>query len=325
MHESRPGFAMTATASRAVDPFDLYLSQIRQIPLLTPEEELALAEAYRRTRDPRIAQRLVRGNLRFVVRVAREYASGNVRLADLVQEGNLGLVQAVERFDPDRKVRLISYAVTWIRARILNHILRSWSMVRVGTTVGQRKLFYSLHRTEAALAHELGDSTDEAAARMVPLLARCLGVKPAAVEEMRRRLDSRDVSLDAPATQGGAPVQEVIPSGEARQDDQLSIAEESAIDCRRVRAALSCLDERERLVIELRVMSEPPLTLQAVGERLGCGRERARQLEERARRKLRACLAGCGRGGACEATRLVPIRRQIVRRQIAQRRLRQAG
>ena len=285
------------------EPFAFYLSEVRTIPLLSPEEELALARSYRRTRDPRIAQRLVRANLRFVIRIAREYRAEGGRMSDLVQEGNLGLVQAVERFDPERQVRLVSYAVTWIRSRILNHILHSWSLVKIGTTAGQRRLFFSLNRTQGAMARHQDPGDGDAAARMVPLLARCLGVEPSAVEEMRLRLDGRDLSLDAPVSPGGGSTLDRVASATERPDDLLALAEESSVAARRVRAALGCLDERERLVIELRVMTEDPLTLRAVGERLGCGRERARQLEVRARGKLRSCLEGCGVEG-CPASRV---------------------
>jgi RNA polymerase sigma-32 factor len=216
-------------------------------------------------------------------------------------------MQAVERFDPDKDVRLVSYATTWIRSRILNHILHTWSLVKLGTTTAQRRLFFSLTRKEKEISRQLDPSDDEAATKMVPMLARCFGVEPRAIEEMRRRIDGRDVSLDAPVSTGEQSSIECVASGDPRQDDLLSLAQESAIDCQRVRAALGCLDERERLVIELRIMSEPALTLAAVGERLGCGRERARQLEARAMKKLRTCLDSSGEGG-CTASRVVVLR-----------------
>ena len=294
---------MSARARSASEPFSAYLAEIGRIPLLSEEEELALARSYRQTRDPRTAQRLVRANLRFVVRIAREYLSGNVSLADLVQEGNVGLIQAVERFDPERDVRLVSYAATWIRARILNHILHSWSLVKVGTTAGQRRLFFSLNRTQRELTRQLEPGDAEADAKIVPMLARCLGVEPSAIEEMRRRLDDRDVSLDAPTSAGEGSALDLVESEGGRQDDLLCLAEESAFDHRRVRSALGCLDERERLVIELRVMADPPVTLQAIGDRLGCGRTQASQLEARARKKLRNCLEGCNLE-ACTGSRV---------------------
>ena len=296
---------MTALAASVGDHFDTYLSEIRKVPLLSRERERVLARSYRDTRNQGAGQLLVTSNLRFVVRIAREYCSEGRRMADLVQEGNLGLLQAVERFDPDKEVRLVSYAVTWIRARILNHILQSWSLVKVGTTSAQRRLFFSLTRTQREMARQFDPGDPEAETAMVPMLARCFGVAPGEIDAMRQRLDARDVSLDAPTPRGDESSIDFVASGDARQDDMLSMAEETDIDCVRVRAALGCLDERERLVIELRVMTEPSLTLEAVGQRLGCGRERARQLEVRAKKKLRTCLEGCGVEKECRESRVV--------------------
>jgi RNA polymerase sigma-32 factor len=293
---------LTALAHRAPAPLDAYLAEIARIPVLDREEEQRLATRYRHSREPWMAHALVRANLRFVVHLAREHWRSGFSMADLVQEGNLGLIEAVERFDPGRGVRLVTYASTWIRARILNHILGSWSLVRVATTAGQRRLFFSLARTRRDLERRLDPADPEAVAAVVPMLARCLGVSPAAVEEMRLRLDARDVSLDAPAP-GGLPGLEAAAAGASSQEDLLAVAEEGALDHHRVHSALACLDERERLVIELRVLGEDVETLQAVGERLGCGGERARQIEVRARGKLRRCLLECG-GTRCEATRL---------------------
>jgi RNA polymerase sigma-32 factor len=295
---------MTASSSPRADAFDQYLSEIRSIPLLSPEKELEFARSYRRTGDPRAAHLLVKSNLRFVLKIAREYCSDGRRMADLVQEGNLGLLQAVERFDPEKKIRLLSYAVTWIRARILNHILQTWSLVKVGTTTGQRRLFFSLARTQKDLERRLDPADTEAGSKMVPMLARCFGVAPGVIEDMRRRLDRRDLSLDAPGPDGEDARLDAVASGHVRQDDLLILAQEADIDSRRVRAALGCLDERERLIVELRIMADSPLTLEAVGDHLGCGRERVRQLEARAKKKLRACLEGCGKG-ECEGSRVV--------------------
>jgi RNA polymerase sigma-32 factor len=299
---------MTAKVERGVEALSRYFTDIRAIPVLSAEEERELARLYRRTGNPRAAQMLVTSNLRFVVRIAREYCSEGRRLADLVQEGNLGLIQAVERFDPEREVRLVTYAAVWIRARILNHILHTWSLVKLGTTTVQRRLFFSLSRKQKELTNQSDPTDPEAAAKIVPMLARCFGVEPSAIEEMRRRIEGRDVSLDAPVSDGEQSCLDCMPSGDARQDDVLSLAQENAIDCQRVRAALGCLDERERLVVELRIMNEPALTLSAVGERLGCGRERARQLEARAKKKLRTCLDSNGEAG-CTASRVVVLRR----------------
>jgi RNA polymerase sigma-32 factor len=290
---------MNASLPQITEHFDTYLAELRRIPLLTRERERELAIAYRDRRDLAAGRLLVTSNLRFVVRIARQYRTRGRKLADLVQEGNLGLVQAVERFDPDQGVRLISYAVTWIRARMLNQILQSWSLVKIGTTGAQRRLFFSLARTQRELERRLDPGDPEAASKLDTLLATCLGVTPAEVESMRQRLESKDVSLDAPTPRGDDAMVDLLASREAWQDETLSLAQESGLATGRVRAALGCLDERERLVIELRVLEEPTRTLQDVGERLGCGRERARQLEQRAMKKLRACLETCGAKKGC--------------------------
>lgn len=296
---------MTAASLNVGDHFDTYLAEIRKVPLLSRERERELARSYRDTRNPSAGQLLVTSNLRFVVRIAREYCSAGQRMADLVQEGNLGLLQAVERFDPDKEVRLVSYAVTWIRARILNHILQSWSLVKVGTTSAQRRLFFSLARTQKELEGRFDPDDREVAKKIVPMLARCFGVAPAVIDAMRQRLDARDVSLDAPAPRGDESSLDFLPSGDAPQDDALSMAEESGIACQRVRAALGCLDERERLVVELRIMADVPSTLEVVGQQLGCGRERARQLEVRARTKLKHCFETFDQAtGECRGSRV---------------------
>ncbi len=267
-------------------PLDAYLAEIRRIPLLTVEEEQALAHRFLRG-DGRAGHQLVAANLRFVVKVAYEYRSYGLRMADLVQEGNIGLMRAVQKFDPDKRIRLISYAVWWIRAYVQNHILRSWSLVKLGTTQAQRKLFFSLARIRRELDQADGDpgDTDE--------LARSLSVKPSEVEEMSARLGRRDQSLDLPLDDDGATTRgDRLAADAPSAHDALDAAERQQQVGAGVRAALARLDERERFIIEQRMMVESPMSLRELGVHFGFSRERARQLELRATEKLRLELAG---------------------------------
>ena len=255
-----------------------YLAEIRRFPLLTVEEERELARTCR--------PELVTANLRFVVKIAREYASHGFRLGDLIQEGNIGLIRAVEKFDPDRGVRLITYAVWWIRAYIQDHILKSHSLVKIGTTGAQRRLFFSLARTK----HELDRTSVERGADSdgedISKIARELAVKPGEVLEMTIRLSGRDLSLDEEAFDGGPSHMESLAGGGPSSDHELSAAQEQRLLRAHVDAALARLDRRERYVIEQRVMSDEPATLREVSVHFGISNERTRQLEIRARRKL---------------------------------------
>ena len=273
----------------AMSFLEMYLSEINRYPLLVPEEEKRLARAYRDEGDTRAAHELVTANLRFVVKVAYGYRSYGLRMPDLVQEGNIGLMKAVQKFDPDLGIRLISYAVWWIRAYIQNYILRSWSLVKVGTTQAQRKLFFSLARTKREL-QRLGGRSEEGRAPEAASIARKLHVLPAEVEEMERRLEGRDLSLDAPVGDGTSTHLDFVAAGQPGQDDVLSLAQERRLVASEVEAALAQLDPRERFIIERRVMNDRPLTLKELGDHFGFSRERARQLEIRAKEKLRHAL-----------------------------------
>jgi RNA polymerase sigma-32 factor len=267
------------TSSR--DALDLFLAEIRVIPLLTAAEEARLARAWRDGSDSRAAHQLITSNLRFVVKVAHEYRTYGFRIADLIQEGNIGLMKAVQKFDPDKEIRLISYAVWWIRAYIQNYILRSWSLVKIGTTQAQRKLFFSLARTKREL-ERLGNGTGS------DMVADRLSVRESEVVEMEQRLDGRDLSLDAPWGDDGnsnhgdhvawSGIDADVELG-SRQDRRLAVAS--------VRVAVATLDDRERFIIENRILTDSPMTLKDVGEHFGFSRERARQLELRAKEKLR--------------------------------------
>ena len=270
--------------------FAVYVSQIRRVPLLTPARERELARAYRKTGDRRAYDLLVTSNLRFVVQIARNHISYGRRMADMVQEGNLGLLRAVERYDPDKDIRLVSYAVWWIRAHIQSYILRTWSMVKVGTTRGQRRVFYALARSQRELTRH-GDSLPQnlEPAELATLAGR-LGVAQGVVVETSNRLHGRDVSLDAPIGDDGGTHMESLASGDPVHDDVMEEAQEKELLAARVGSALALLDPRERTIIESRVMSDSPMTFEAVGNLIGCSPERARQLETRAKAKLRKVL-----------------------------------
>ncbi len=279
---------MKRTSTASITSLDLYLAEIKQFPLLSVEREQELAREYQRKGDSRAAHQLVTANLRFVVKVAHEYRSYGLRLPDLVQEGNIGLMKAVQKFDPDKGIRLISYAVWWIRAYIQNYILKSWSLVKLGTTQAQRKLFFSLARTRRELDRQSVEHGSASDGQDAAKVARKLRVKAGEVREMEQRMDGRDQSLDAPvgfdSTQSHV---DFVAANLPAQDDELSGAQEQQLVSGRVAAALTRLDDRERFIIQNRVMGDEPLTLKELGEHFGVSRERARQLEIRAKGKLR--------------------------------------
>jgi len=266
----------------------MYLAEINKYSLLTVNEEQRLARRFKRG-DLRAGHNLVTSNLRFVVKVAYEYRSYGIKMSDLIQEGNIGLMKAVQKFDPDKEIRLISYAVWWIRAYIQNYILKSWSLVKLGTTQAQRKLFFSLARTRRELEkYNHGQPT----LTNVEEIARRLRVKPGEVREMEQRMGGRDLSLDAPMGEDGSNTHvDFVVSNAISQDDEFADKEEAGIVNSRVQTALRRLDPRERFIIQQRVMNERPMTLKELGEHFGFSRERARQLEIRAKDKLKNELA----------------------------------
>ena len=265
----------------------IYLSEIGRFPLADAEKEQRLACQYRQTGDRQIAQELVTSNLRFVVKVASEYRGYGLPSADLVQEGNLGLMRAVEKFDPNHGVRLISYAVWWIRAYIQDYILRSWSLVKIGTTQVQRRLFFSLARAKREMERLSGPDGPE---DRIGELARQLRAKPQEIVEMEQRMSGRDHSLDAPIEDGGPTPLDVVPSYEQPADEKVANEQSSKLLAAQVADAMARLDSRERFIIERRVLDERPMTFQGLGEHFGISRERARQLELRAKEKLHELL-----------------------------------
>jgi RNA polymerase sigma-32 factor len=280
---------MATTGARAEKgtqgPLSAYLNRIDQFALLTPGEERRLALRWRRFGDHAAASRLVTGNLRFVVKIAFEYRTYGVRLLDLIQEGNVGLLVAVDRFDPERGVRLTTYAVWWIRAYIQEYIRRSWSLVRFGTTRAEQRCFYRLRRERQRL--ERGGSKADP-----ERLAAALGIKRDELEAIESRITRRDLSLDDPAyvdtdeTRGDR-----IADERPGPESSLAAEELSQAARRHIRAALEVLDARERAILSRRYLSGRPATLKELGATLGISRERVRQLEARAKAKLRLKLA----------------------------------
>ncbi len=287
---------MIRKATTTSSTLDQYLKDINHVPLLTVDEEQRLAREFRDRGDTRAAHRLVEANLRFVVKIAFEYRSYGLRMADLIQEGNIGLMKGVQRFDPDRKIRLISYAVWWIRAYIQTHVLKSWSLVKIGTTQAQRKLFFSLARTRREIERLTPGASPDA--YDVDLVAKKLRVKASDVIDMQQRLEGRDFSLDAPTGEGTSTHLDSTPFGGEPQDEELARFEEQALIARGVAKAMEALDPREQHIVAARMLGEEPPTLRDLGKHFGFSRERARQLElrglEKLRRELRPLADGLG-------------------------------
>jgi RNA polymerase sigma-32 factor len=261
---------------------ETYLVQINQFPLLKQEEEFELAVRYRKHNDIEAAHKLITSNLRFVVKVAFEYKSYGVKLQDLIQEGNIGLMMAVKKFDPHKGYRFISYAIWWIRAYIQNFIMKTWSLVKIGTTQAQKKLFYKIGKVRKALESN-GENE-----KKYELLARDLDVAKADIIEMEQRMSSRDLSLDAPFDEGQELTHlELLKEESPNQEEVLAQEEEKKIREREVQNAMKRLNEKEVYVIKSRIMAEEPLTLQQIGDHLKLSRERVRQIESEALKKLK--------------------------------------
>ena len=269
---------------------DLYMAEINRFPILTADEEFRLAVRLKKYNDMEAAEKLVVSNLRFVVKIAHEYRNYGLKLADLVQEGNIGLMHAVKKFDPYKGYRLISYAVWWIRAYIQNYIIKSWSLVKIGTTQTQRKLFFKLAQARKMLQN-LSEKRPE-----FEEIAETLGVRPEQIEEMDLRMSSRDLSLDAQVTEDGESthMDYLMYDGED-QETTLIKKEEMALVQHNIAGALAKLSEKESFIIRNRVMADNPLTLQEIGDRYHVTRERARQIEKQALRKLALAIPYLGK------------------------------
>ncbi len=265
---------------------EAYLSQINRFPLLTQEEEFKLAVRYRKYYDKEegieAAHKLITSNLRFVVKVAFEYKSYGVKLQDLVQEGNIGLMMAVKKFNPYKGYRFISYAIWWIRAYIQNFIIKTWSLVKIGTTQAQKKLFYKIGKVRKAL------EADGAGEKKYELLAKDLDVAKEDIIEMEQRMAARDLSLDTPFDEGQELTHlELLRENSPNQEEAIAQEEEKRMRQLEVQNAMKRLNEKEVYVIKNRIMADEPLTLQQIGDYLKLSRERVRQIESEALKKLK--------------------------------------
>lgn len=269
------------------DPLTAYMHEIRRYPLLSREEEHTLASEYVKTGDPKIARRLITANLRLVVKIAHEYKRAYRNLLDLVQEGNLGLLQAVQKYDPHRGVKLSSYAAWWIRAYMLKFILNNWRLVKIGTTQAQRKLFFNLSKEREKLEGAGFVATSK-------LLAERMNVPEQEVTDMQLRLAASETSLDAPVgrdDEGGRTQIEMLESANASRPDVTAESDEfRALLREKLQAFEATLSGREQTLFHERLMSDQPLTLQEVGERYQISRERARQIEARLLGRLKVYL-----------------------------------
>ncbi|GIL17694.1 MAG: RNA polymerase sigma factor RpoH [Oligoflexia bacterium] len=263
------------------DPVALYLAEVRKYPLLSKEQELELAKNYYETKDPKAAQALVTANLRFVVKIAAEYSKFGARMIDLIQEGNMGLMHAVKDFNPYKGVRLITYAVWWIRGYIQEYLMKQYSMVKIGTTQNQKKLFYQLQREKKQL-DALGEKPD------VKLISQKLGIPEDEIEEMSKRMSGRDVSLDQPLSDDSGVSLKDFQSAFAEAPDELLSREEEISRLKdRIEKIRPTLNEKETIILEERLLADDPLTLQEIGEKYGITREAVRQAEARLMKKIK--------------------------------------
>ncbi len=263
-------------ALRSRDPLAAYMAEVQRHPLLSREEELALAQRYKDTGDLRAAAKLVASNLRLVVKLAHEYHRNPLSLLDLIQEGNIGLMQAVKKFDPSRGVKLASYAAWWIRAYILRYIMDNWKLVKLGTTEAQRKLFFKLRQEQDRLQAQGFEVTPK-------LLAERLNVSEKDVVEMDQRLGHDELSLDAPINAHDddqtTRADRLLPSQAVSADVRLGDEQLKQLFKTKLARFAETLNEKERYIFEKRLTADQPLTLQDIGAFYGVSRERARQIE----------------------------------------------
>lgn len=274
---------MTTALPVVSDSMNLYLAEIRRFPVLTAEEEYRLAVKFYEEKDLEAAHTLITSNLRFVVKIAGEYRAYGMKMIDLIQEGNVGLMMAVRKFNPYKGFRLISYAVWWIRAYIQNYIISAWSLLKIGTTQAQRKLFFKLNQAKNAIRNMIGDDD-------VPAASHSLDVKESEFVEMEQRLRG-DYSLDSEIASGeGYTLLEGLADDRLNQEQVLAEHQEAALLQKEISQALTRLNEKERYVIEHRVSAEEPLTLQEIADHFSISRERVRQIEEGALKKMKTLL-----------------------------------
>jgi RNA polymerase sigma-32 factor len=275
---------MTMALPVVSDNMSRYLAEIRRFPILSAEEEHRLAVKLYEEQDLEAAQTLITANLRFVVKIAGEYRAYGMKMLDLIQEGNVGLMMAVRKFNPYKGFRLISYAVWWIRAYIQNFIISTWSLLKIGTTQAQRKLFFKLNQAKNAIKNMLGEDD-------LPAASLALDVKESEIVEMEQRMRG-DFSLDSEMADGeGSTMLDTLADSRMNQEEALAENQEAARLERAVSSIMTRLNEKERFVIERRVTAEEPMTLQEIADHFSISRERVRQIEEGALKKMKSFLS----------------------------------
>ena len=265
-----------------------YLEEIRRFPMLEPQEEYMLAKSWREHGDREAAHKLVTSHLRLVAKIAMGYRGYGLPISEVISEGNVGLMQAVKRFEPEKGFRLATYAMWWIKAAIQEYILRSWSLVKMGTTANQKKLFFNLRKAKSKIsALEDGDLRPD----QVKIIAKRLGVTEQDVVEMNRRLGG-DVSLNAPIREDGdsGEWQDWLVDDTSSQEARLVESEESDNRRKALGEALTVLNDRERRIFEARRLADDPITLEELADEFGVSRERVRQIEVRAFEKVQKAV-----------------------------------
>jgi RNA polymerase sigma-32 factor len=267
-----------------------YLNQIRHFPMLEPREESMLAKRWREHEDPEAARRLITSHLRLVAKIAMGYRGYGLPFAEVVAEGNVGLMQALKRFEPDKGFHLATYAMWWIRAAIQEYILRSWSLVKMGTTASQKKLFFNLRRAKSEIsALDEGDLRPD----QVKKIAKRLGVSEQDVVDMNRRM-AGDASLNSPlGDKSEGEWQDWLVDDAVSQEITLAEREEAGNRLDALQDALGLLNERERRIFEARRLADDPMTLEALSGEFGISRERVRQIEVRAFEKVQSSVKAC--------------------------------
>ncbi len=271
-----------------------YLTEIRKFPMLAKDEEFMLGKAWREHEDPEAAHRLVTSHLRLVAKIAMGYRGYGLPIGEVISEGNVGLMQAVKKFEPDKGFRLATYAMWWIRASIQEYILRSWSLVKMGTTASQKKLFFNLRKAKSAIsAFQEGDLHPD----QVDIIATKLGVQKDEVVSMNRRLSGPDASLNAPMrVDGESEWQDWLEDTSAvSQETQVAESEERTQRMSLLEAAMIDLSDRERHILTERRLKDDPTTLEDLASQYGVSRERVRQIEVRAFEKLQKAMLAAAR------------------------------
>ncbi|HCI48417.1 MAG: RNA polymerase factor sigma-32 [Alphaproteobacteria bacterium RIFCSPLOWO2_01_FULL_45_8] len=268
-----------------------YFRKIKSYPILEPDEEYELAQRWYQSQDADAAQRLITSHLRLVVRIAAGYRGYGLPMADLIAEGNIGILNAMKKFDPEKGFRFSTYAIWWIKAAIQDYIVRTWSLVKIGTTAAQRKLFFNLKRMKKEIS-ELEDDFQGMTDKDIRVIAKELKVTETEVREMEERLSGGDASLNAsPSSEGEGPEwQDWIESASPSQEEKSIETDKARKQTEILEKCLQYLTPREVVILKARRLEEPPKTLDAISKEVGVSKERIRQIEERAFAKLREIM-----------------------------------